>query len=239
MRFLRSKRMLMGVAAAAAGLFLMVGGIAPSGAAPGAGGSQAATVFSPSLNSKFPCAGGGGGQPLDAIGKYPSGAAAGYSCAGTIYSTLGPGTGRNVTTFVGGASGGGHTFSFAGQGALSGNYGYTEPCQTGPDGSNGATYGDAQGTLTITVTGTGLFDTTPITSATISSGFWWSRVGLSAVIGLKGATVTTSAGSVSDPGAQGISAAAFIPASGLPDCSNANIPAAGSIVISSGALTLG
>ena len=238
MRLAGTRTTLAALATAVAGLML-AGGTGPAGAL-NAGGGTGVTLLSPNLTSNFPCNGGGSGLPMDAISRYAAGNSNGYSCGGSLYTTIGNGV-PNVAAF----SGSGHdvavpgnTFSFTGAGSVSSSYTYTEPCQAVVPGSPGAEWGDAHGTLVLSVRGSGLFNTTPIDSATISTEFWWSRVGLTAVVALKGSTVSTPAGSLTDPDARGVAPAIFIPTE-APNCTTANVPAAGSVIIASGSLTLG
>lgn len=219
---------------------LLVSSAVPAGALPTPGTSASVTAISPNLNGKpsdpslldgFPCEG-GGDAALDAITEFAAGRNVSYLCSGTINTSGVPVVG-NLATF----SGAGTWGSFTGTGTISGIYTYSEPCQTTPAGKESGT-GEASGTLTLTLSGTGVFGVQPITSAVISLNFWWSRVGLSAVVGIKGATITTAKGTANDPEATGLSAAVFIPTKS-PNCNAVGHPAPADINIFSGALTIG
>jgi hypothetical protein len=211
-------------------------GVMPAGAAPGAGAGL--TVLSPLLDNGFPCQGGGGpvvhsfqkwiaNQP----GLDPS------ICTGSIY-TAGGGA-QNSASFAG-AGVAGQPYSIAGTGSISGAYLYSEPCQATPAGNEAGT-GEAYGTLTLTLnTAIGNFGATPITNGSVKVNFWWSRVGLTAIVGIRGVELKANNGAitVNDANALGAAAAIFIPAS-APNCNQPGVPGPGAINILSGTLTAG
>lgn len=238
---------------------VLIGGLAPVSAAPQPGGGVGATALSPQLTGiphvhtlppfnvfpyhdhagdGFPCAG-GGGIALDAIGNWASSTAVSYGCLGFIYPGGVPGV-SNEADFAGAGVNGGTPWSFAGRGTISGTYTYSEPCQV-ILGNNEAATGEAAGTLTLTLTGVGVVGFTPITAAKVTVGFFWSRVGLTAIVGLQGAIIDATSPNlapVTDSQATGLAAAVFVP-NPPPNCNVVSDPPAGAINIFSGTLSVG
>ncbi|MCA1838921.1 MAG: hypothetical protein ABR507_01120 [Actinomycetota bacterium] len=205
------------------------------------------------LTTGFPCQGGGnpdGGDAISYFATHAQNAQDGtpkYGCDGDIYGHLlsasGPG---NTANFSGSGvdSGSGRAFSVHGTGSISGSYTYSEPCQVvGPAGKQSGT-GEAQGTLTISLTtGGGVVNNIPFVASGVSPikiavHFWWSRVGVTAVVGIRGANVTAGSQTANDPDATGLAGALFVPTES-PNCNDANHPAEGSINIFSGTLSEG
>jgi len=236
---MRVRKSLVLLAAAAATVVSSAGlvGTAPVGADTTAGLGVGLTVISPDLTDLFPCQG-GGTAALDSFSKFLGiGGQDTYGCNGTLYPAGGGAQNSSSFATSGVDATTGTPYSFVGTGTITGNYTYSEPCQTSPvDGSKSSLSGEAEGLLTSTVTGAGFVGTTPITDATITVGFKWSRVGFNAIIGIKGVTLSSTAGTISDPAATGVSVAVFVPSS-LPDCTQQNHPDPGAINIVSLTLT--
>lgn len=226
----------------------------PAGAAPGVGASVQG--ISPHLTSGFPCQATQVESPaLDALQQY-AGAAADNNynpCVGDINPGGAAGVG-NLATFAGvGRTAAGEPYALQVRGTLTGNYTYSEPCQETPAGREAGT-GEARGLqsenlgtptspipggLTISGTGAGVINGAPVTNASVTVDFYWSRVGLTAIVGVRNVTlVVNGVNKGSDPAARGLAAAAFIPAQS-PNCNAPSVPAAGAINIYSGTITAG
>jgi len=215
----------------------------PVGAAPGAG-SGVQTV-SPKLDGHngldgFPCAG-GGGAAFDALSQFlglakPSP----YTCTGTLYPNP-PVLPDSASFFGSGVQSDGTPYALSGLlGTINGAYTYSEPCQSTPTGDAALT-GEAQGTLTSDIpNATGMIGATPVTEAQVTVDFWWSRVLLNAVVGVRNITITynNGAGTLVDPAAEGLAVAVFVPAK-QPVCGSPYQPAPGDINILSGTITVG
>lgn len=215
----------------------------PAGAAPGVGGGL--TVVSPNLDNGFPCQGGGAGG-LVSFQKFLANQAGltPTPCTGTIYP------GSTATFFGSGTTPTGGTYSFGGSGTIAGSYFYSEPCQTTQVGDtpvSGESYGapgapDLNGGLTLTLpTAVGVVDQTPVTSAVVRVAFWWSRVGVTAVVGIRNIRSTIQPGNITinDANATGLAAAVFVPVN-QPACTGGPFPThPGDVEIVSPSLTTG
>lgn len=213
----------------------LAAGMLPAGAAQEAGVGTGGAVLSPNLTSNFPC--GSAFLAFDAIIKYVGNDTTGYGCSGTIYADAL--TAPNRAVFSGhGKTSALAPFSVTGVGSIAAAYTYAEPCQdvdgAGPAPTEAVT-GEAIGTLTLSlnpaVTSGGVGPTNVITN------FWWSRVGLTAIVGLRGLTASGTL-NATDANAAGLAAAIFIPTAS-PNCLSPSVPDAGDIIIASGTLSVG
>lgn len=216
-------------------------GTMPANAAATISGSAAA-LLSPRLSDGFPC--GDSSLPaLDALAKYATGNSTGYSqCPnGLIWSSGGA---VNVGNTTGqGVAADGSAYAVAGlAGTFDAKYSYSEPCQPANSGTQAAGTGEAIGTLWTQGGASGRYGNYSVTSGKVQAKFWWSRVGLTAIIGLKDVTITlqtTGPGTtrvIHDVKARGIAAAVFIPTD-PPDCAKQKVPGANGIIIASPELT--
>lgn len=209
-------------------------------------GGVAAAALSPHLTNGFPC------QPsapanilpaFDALARYAQNQSVTYTgCSGDIYSTAQGAINSGTTAGSGVNAGDANTpYSVAGaNGTFSATYTYAEPCQQ-VGSMQEALSGEANGTLTVSGTATGRYGSASVTSGSTSARFWWSRVGLTAVVGLRDITITlsTTAGTkvIHETTARGLAAAVFIPTQS-PNCANVAVPPANAIIIASPSLTV-
>jgi hypothetical protein len=222
-------------------------GVTPAGAVEGVGSSV--TVISPNLSGGFPCP--GGGALLTAFQNYVNGqkGLAPSGCTGSIYS------GATAAFSGAGVDSSNNPYAFAGVGTIAGSYYYSEPCQNGvvvplpgdPQPLVGEAYGapgspSTTGGLHTTIpTATGFagVNHTLINNGKIDVNFWWSRVGVTAIIGLRDLRASFNNGSltVNDATARGLAAAVFVPIY-QPNCTGGVHPTQpGDIEIVSGTLT--
>lgn len=102
------------------------------------------------------------------------------------------------------------------------SYTYSEPCYVLPGGSREALTGEAIGQIRVSGPAIGTQGTnTLVTSASVINKFWWSRVGLVALIGLDDTIVDLNIGAAPDPfrirTSAGLGAAVFMPLT-APNC---------------------
>lgn len=217
----------------------------PEGGSPAEGHAEARIALTPHL-PLFPC---GTSFPqleipnksLDAVKTYPDWDSDKYDpCYGNIYQPGGLNV-NNATLNLEGVNLSNNTpYSVKGSsGVFDAHYTYAEPCQISPSGSKSSTTGEAIGWTKVTASAGGLpigvYGLAPVTSAVFQAKFWWSRVGVTAVVRIADAYVELVAGGqtivLRDTGAVGLATAIFIPAGGLPDCNNPNHKDPNAVVI--------
>lgn len=228
-------------------LMLLVSGalawaIAPAGATPGA--TLGVTHISPHLTAGFPC-GLGNKAPLFAFTKFVGGGAAVLPCSGDIYqSTPAP---QNTAALVGFGTAktgpyAGKRVYIEGSGKLQAAYKYEEPCTN--VGGKKPISGEAYGTITLTLTNARALIGNQVVNGPIKTvvKFWWSRVGVTAIVGLRSFTAdlgNNGTQDINEPGAIGLAVALFTESANqaLAGCTPGPIPGPGAIRITS--LTLG
>ncbi|MFN2640865.1 MAG: hypothetical protein ABR548_03075 [Actinomycetota bacterium] len=221
-------------------------GATPAGAANIGAGE---TITSPNL--VFPCLGAGANvDAMTTFSKWAQGQAPSSlsGCSGSLFSGGGA---LNSAGFAGtnGSS------TVAGAGTVSGAYNYSEPCSDAAP-VVGTTFsgetGEAYGTLTLSLANAVGAYPTPVTGpATVKVNFFWSRVGVVALVGLGSADITqgshetkvgftgTQPAAFDDRFKSGAAAAAFgvLPTRLLNGCGTGPAVAPNDIIITSGTLS--
>lgn len=224
----------------------LASGVLPAGAdGTGTVSGGLSAILSPNLSSGFPC-GNSAVDAFDAFQRYFGNSTDPYpGCSGSIYTS---GAANAATVSAGGLHGAGTTikeWGVSGIGNISAVYSYNEPCQPTASGPQALT-GEAIGTLTVAGPAlVGRYGDAVVSGASVSANFWWSRVGLTVIVGLRDVAADLSvtgvgAKHVHNPFAAGIATALFLPQV-APDCSAPTkpTPAPNEIVVVAGAIELG
>ena len=222
---------------------ILLAAIAPAGAKPGA--TVALTHISPHLTKGFPC-GLGNKSVLYSFTKFVNNQVPAFgSCTGDIYQTTPAPNNTAAFLGIGQATSGpyaGKKVYIQGTGKLQAAYKYEEPCQN--VGGKKPLGGEAYGTITLTLSSARtIVNNTQVVNGPVKTivTFWWSRVGVIAIVGLRSfkADIGNNLSyDVNEPKAVGLAVALFTETANqvLAGCAPGPVPPPGQIRITSATL---